>query len=288
MSSLTLLEVLKRSTSYLQSKSIDTARLDAELLLAHALKTDRLGVYLRHDQPMNEEDLAVCRSLMGRRARRVPVAYLLGYKEFMGHSFRVSPAVLVPRPDTETLVEVGLEIMRSQSEPGWVLDVGTGSGCIACSLLMDPETLGWNAVATDRSWDAIQVARENGMDLGVPDRLSLVCCDLVEGIGSMDRFDLVTANLPYIPSLECEALAPEISRYEPRLALDGGKDGLILVDRLLRQLKGRLRKGSCLLLEVGYGQAGRVVERMKGMGFAEVRVALDLAGIERVVVGQCQ
>jgi len=284
MPSLTVLDILRRSTSYLEEKGIGTARLDAELLMAHTLGTDRLGVYLRHDQPLTEEELSRCRTLLAERGRRVPVAYLLGEKEFMGHPFFVTREVLVPRPDTETLVEAAQKRMREQKRPGWILDLGTGSGCIACSLLADAAS--WRAAATDVSWSSLQVAQNNGKRLGVGDRLFLLCCDLLEGMGSLDRFSVVTANLPYIPSGTLASLSPEVSQHEPRRALDGGEDGLCLMDRLLHQINGRLLPGTDLLLEVGEGQSQQVAARLGAQGWADLRVHKDLAGIERVVCGR--
>lgn len=281
---MTVLDILKRSVSYLEEKGVDTARLDAELLLSRALGTDRLGVYLRHDQPMTEEELSRCRTLLADRGRRVPVAYLLEEKEFMGRPFHVNRDVLVPRPDTETLVEAALDLMAGQESPGWILDLGTGSGCVACSLLAGANS--WRAVATDLSLSALRVAKENGNRLGVQDRLSLVCCDLLQGLGSLGRFSLLAANLPYIPSQEVASLSPEVSEHEPRLALDGGEDGLRLVDRLLTEVQGRLDPGARLLLEVGAGQAQTVAARLAEHGWADIRLLPDLAGIDRVVLAR--
>jgi release factor glutamine methyltransferase len=260
--------VLSGATAALAEAGSDTPRLDAELLLAYALGVDRARLVVDAHAEVPAEGLARFSGLLARREAREPVAYILGRKEFRRITLAVDRRVLIPRPETELLVEVGLSLPRGAS----VVDVGTGSGAVALALKDErPDLDVW---ATDVSSDALAVARENGLHLGI--EVSFVQADLLKGL---DRsFDAVLANLPYVA--EGSALPPEIEGYEPDLALFGGGDGLDPVRRLLPMVAGV----PLVALEVGLAEAAESL--LREAGFRSVERLRDLAGHERVVVGR--
>lgn len=276
----TVLRVLKWTAQHLRSKGIDSGRLDAEWLLADLLGLDRVGLYLHFDRPLQADELAAYRERVRRRARREPLQYILGHCEFWSLRFQVSPAVLVPRADTEVLVE---EALKRMADRGTLLDVGTGSGCIALSLLHERSK--WCGCGLDKSDQALQLARTNAVELGLDARFEPVCGDL-EALPA-GPYDLIVSNPPYIPSADIQGLMPEVRDYEPRLALDGGSDGLEAYRHLARQT-GRLAAGGWLLVEVGIGQAQVVRELFASAGLGEIFMREDYAGIPRVVGGRRQ
>jgi release factor glutamine methyltransferase len=240
----------------------------------------RIELYAHFDRPLAAAELASYRELVSRRLAGQSVAYLLGHKEFWSLDLLVDPRVLVPRPDSETLIEEALDRLAGPGAGLRIADVGTGSGALALALAKErPEA---QVFATDISPDALAVARANA------ERLSLTVTflegDLDQPLVSAGRFDLIVANLPYIPSADIDGLAADV-RSEPRLALDGGADGLALVRRLVATAPELLQPEGCLALEVGAGQASAVEELLGATGFAGVRSRRDLAGIERVVSG---
>jgi release factor glutamine methyltransferase len=275
----TILEVLKWTTGRFTERGLPTPRLDAELLAAHALALPRLTLYTQFDRPLSPDELAALRELVRRRQGGEPVAYLTGKKEFWSLDLQVDRRVLIPRPDTETAVEAALALIPADAQPGWrVADVGTGSGAIA--LALKKERAQSAVVGTDASAEALAVARANGerLSLSVDWRQGDLLAPLVPDAG----FDLVVANLPYVPSGDIPQLQPEV-RAEPLLALDGGADGLDLVRRLLADVTTVLRPGGWLLLELGLGQTAAVAELCRAVGLAEVTALRDLAGTLRVV-----
>jgi release factor glutamine methyltransferase len=275
----TVLKVLQWTAGYLREKGIEEGRLDAELLLSDALSLDRVGLYLNYDRPLTSAELTSFRERVGRRARREPLQYILGRVEFWSLSFAVNPAVLVPRPDTEILVE---ETLKRSSADAAILDVGAGSGAIAIALAY--ELPGAAVVGVDISPAALEVAAENARRNGVDGRVRFQDADLArlpEG-----PFDLIVSNPPYIPSGDLAALMPEVRDFEPRLALDGGRDGLDSYRLLACQAPGLLRPGGWLLLEVGIGQATAVRELLAGAGLLDLFSRDDYAGIPRVVGGR--
>lgn len=273
----TILEVLRWTTGYLQEKGCPTPRLDAEVLLAHALGIDRVRLYVEYERPLSEAELARFRELVRRRAAREPVACIRGFKEFWSLTFEVNPAVLIPRPETELLVEEALRIARGLVAPR-VVDVGTGSGAVAVVLARE---LGRPVMATDSSPAALEVARRNAAQHAA--QVELLLADLLSPFRE-GAFDLVVSNPPYVPSGEFATAPPELS-FEPRSALDGGADGLDIVRALVQQAARVLAPGGWLLVEVGMGQAPEAAALMEAAGFAEVGRVRDLAGIERVVTG---
>lgn len=306
---------LDAAAARLAGAGVDSARLDAELLLADALGVSRAALLARRPEPLPERARAPFEARLARRAAREPVAYILGRQEFYGLSLEVSPAVLVPRPESELLVEEALAELAARTaaarvagEAGSppddrgarslparngeggvqtgspvVADVGTGSGCLAVAIAVHAPQA--RLVAVDRSAEALAIARRNAARHAVLGQVRLVRGDLLSGIGG--PLDVVVANLPYVTTEEVAGLAPEVRRYEPRLALDGGADGLALLRRLVTQAAGRLAPGGVLLLEVAAGQAERVADLLRSTGaFADVAARRDLAGIERLVRGR--
>jgi release factor glutamine methyltransferase len=261
---------------------IASARLDAELLATQAFGRTRVELYTHFDQPLGDPELGAYRGLVQRRMAGESVAYILGRKEFWSLDLRVDARVLVPRPDTETLVEQTLELLRAMPDKGRALrvaDIGTGSGALALALKKErPDD---EVFAVDVSPDALEVARGNALRLGLD--VIFLQGDLVSPLAG--PFDLIASNPPYIPSQDIAGLSPEV-RSEPRLALDGGEDGLVLVRRLASEARKLLAPDGALAMEVGAGQAAAVMEILRCESYANVGSRRDLAGIERVVFGR--
>ncbi len=274
----TILKVLGWTQGRFAERGIQTPRLDAELLLAQLLGVERIHLYTHFDQPLRPEELAAFRELIKRRLSGEPVAYLIGRREFRSLELAVDPRVLIPRPDTETLVEVALSLLPPLGAAR-VVDVGTGSGAIAIALATARPELVIDAV--DRSADAAEVARANVARHAPSVRVHVG--DLLAPTSG--AIDLVVSNPPYIPSDEIGRLAPEVQR-EPRLALDGGPDGLDVVRRLIAAAAARLGSGGAIALEIGAGQAAATEELLRAAGFTELVRRSDLGGIERVVSGR--
>ena len=273
----TILKVLTWTKGYLAEKGVDNARLEAEWLLAAALGLERIGLYVNFDKPLGEAELAACRGLVARRARREPLQYILGSQEFCGLEFAVAPGVLIPRHDTETLVA---EALRRAPAARTVLEIGVGSGCIAVTLARSlPEAVVWGV---DISPEALALAWRNAERHGV--RLTLAEGSLFEPYPG-ERFDLIVSNPPYIPTADLDFLQPEVREWEPRGALDGGPDGLDCYRRLVPAAPAHLIPGGWLLVEVGIGQAEAVQEMFARAGFGELFVAQDPGRVDRVVGG---
>ncbi len=275
----TVLKVLQWTAGYLRDKGIENGRLDAELLLAEVLQFDRVGLYLNYDRPLQADELAAYRQLVGRRSRREPLQYILGRAEFWSLTFKVGPAVLIPRPDTEVLVEEALRRVRAD---GTILDVGTGSGAVAVALASELPAA--RLVGIDVSDAALQVAAENARHIGVADQVDLQQIDLA--CLPTGPFDLIVANPPYIPEADLAGLMPEVRDHEPALALAGGDDGLDCYRLLAGQTATRLKPGGWLLVEVGIGQAAAVLEIFAAAELQEGFCQNDLNGIPRVVGGR--
>ena len=277
----TIEAVVRWATDDFRTKGIESPRLDAEVLLAHALSTTRVQLIIDAKRPLMADELARFRTLVKRRRAHEPVAYIVAQREFYGRMFRVDRRVLVPRPDTETLVDAALARTRRCSMSMRALDLCTGSGCVAITLGRERPTS--RVVAVDLSDAALALARENALRLGAYN-VALRVADLFAGEGEA-RYDVVTANPPYIPSREVDALAPDIRNFEPRLALDGGEDGLALLTRIVREAPAHLVAGGLLAVEVGAGEAPDVRALFESTGYTEIEVARDYARIERVVSG---
>jgi release factor glutamine methyltransferase len=258
-------------------------RLDAELLLGHVLGVDRIRLVLDSARPLSAPELSAYRELIKRRRRGEPVAYIRGEREFYGLRFLVDRRVLVPRPDTETLVEVALERTRACALYGRALDLCTGSGCVAVAFAR--ERRNWRVTGTDVSSEALALARENAARLGSIWGMRWLESDLFAALAPTERFELITANPPYVPAAEIATLDPDVRDFEPRLALDGGADGLALVRPIAESARKFLVAGGLLALEVGHDQAERVAALLAALGYVRVERRRDYGGHERVVSG---
>jgi release factor glutamine methyltransferase len=275
----TVLEVIRWTAARFTERGLATPRLDAEILVAHALALPRVQLYVQFDRPLTPDELAGIRALIKRRQAGESVAYLVGKKEFWGIDFAVDARVLVPRPDTETLIEEARERLAGVELPR-IADVGTGSGAIALTLAkLFPIAA---VVAVDLSPDALQVARDNAERLGLT--VTFLEGDLDAPLPPHAPFSLIAANLPYIPTSDMASLPLEV-KSEPALALDGGDDGLALVRRLVAAAPALLAPGGALVLEIGAGQAAATAELLGAAGFSDLRARRDLGGIDRVVSG---
>ncbi|MFO7982055.1 MAG: peptide chain release factor N(5)-glutamine methyltransferase [Desulfuromonadales bacterium] len=275
----TVLKILEWTTGYFRDKGIDNPRLDAELLLADLLEIGRLELYLRFDQPLIAGELTAFRSRVSRRAEREPLQYILGEAEFWSLPLKVTPQVLVPRADTEVLVE---EALKRLDSTGRVLDVGTGSGAVAIALASEKDQACVEAV--DICAEALSIAHDNTVRHGLEGRLRLKREDLTALTGR--GYELIVSNPPYIPQADFIGLMPEVRDFEPRQALDGGTDGLDCYRALACQAPALLADRGWLLVEVGYGQAEEVSELFAAAGLTEIFVRDDYARTPRVVGGR--
>lgn len=282
----TIGRMLGWATEDLAKRGLDQSpRLDAQVLLCHALKLSRVQLVVDANRPLSAEELSLYRELIVRRRRAEPVAYILGKREFFGHSFRVNSAVLIPRPDTETLVNVALERTQSRSQYGRALDLCTGSGCVALSFAKQRPT--WRVTGTDISTEALLVARFNALNLGAIWEVDFRESDLFEQLEPGCNYELITANPPYISDDDMRELSRDILDYEPDNALRGGPDGLVLLRKLVKVAVTRLQPGGILALELGAGQAARVAHGLTTYGLENVSIEKDYGGIERIVSGMC-
>jgi release factor glutamine methyltransferase len=279
----TVLDLLRWTTDHFASKGIETARLDAELLLAHALDTDRLKLYVEFEKPVLEDERARFRELVKRRATdRVPVSQLLGEREFWSLPFKVTGDVLTPRPETETLVEAALARLPDADGAYRILDIGTGSGAIALSLARErPQAA---VTATDISSAALQIARMNADELHVGDRVRFLEGSLFEPIAD-EQFDLIVSNPPYLAGSARQSLPPELA-HEPDEALFGGPDGYEVLRPLAAGVIEHLASGGHVLVEIDPGQANRLAEWCAEAGLVEVVTLRDLAGRPRGVAAR--
>ncbi len=275
----TILKILQWTADYFAEKGIESSRLDAELLLSKTLGMDRVGLYVNFERPLDAQELADYRDKVRRRATREPVQYILGETEFWSLPFKVNPNVLIPRADTEVLVEEALKRFGSK---GQILDVGTGSGAIAIALSSElPDA---QVTALDCSEEALKVARENAIANQVAEQINFLAGDLNDLPDG--PFDMLVSNPPYIPTRDWERLMPEVHSHEPRLALDGGPDGLEAYRQLAVQSGSLLVPGGWLLVEVGINQAKDVATLFKAAGLVNIETRDDYSGILRVVMGQ--
>lgn len=280
----TVLELIRLAAGYLAEKGVATARLDAEVLLGHVLGLDRVALYVQFDRPLTADEVTAYRRAVARRGRREPVAQIVGSKEFFSLDFLVTRDVLTPRPETELLVEVGLRFLQERAAAGApqrILDVGTGSGVLAVTLAKHlPAAQVW---ATDVSSAALEVAAANARRHGVAERIRFAQGEWTAPAAVAAPFDLIVSNPPYIPGRDIEGLAPEVREYEPRLALDGGADGLDAYRALLPEALQVAAPGGLVAVEVGDGQADAVERIGVAAGLRAAKRWTDLAGRERVV-----
>ncbi|MHB1412963.1 MAG: peptide chain release factor N(5)-glutamine methyltransferase [Thermoleophilia bacterium] len=283
----TISGLLIKSAQFLKGKGSASPRLDAELLLAEVMGLSRIELYTNFEQPLTVAEVDRYRELIRRRGRGEPVAYILGRAYFRNLTLAVSGAVLIPRPETEHVVDAALFFLmeRDWPEPPRVLDVGTGSGAIAISLAAAfPEA---RVAASDDSAEALALAAENARTTGVAERIAFVRSDLFDGLEPMETFDLIVSNPPYVSETEWPDLPRDVSGFEPREALYGGADGLDFYRRLAVEAPQFLKPRGGLILEIGFSQAEAVRELLGASGmFSDIAVIQDYAGHDRVVTAQ--
>jgi release factor glutamine methyltransferase len=280
MTTWTTRSLLAWTTQDFKAQGLASARLDAELLLAHVLEVDRVRLYMDMDRPLTAAELLAMRALVVRRRKREPVAYLLGRREFYRRDFHVNQAVLVPRPDTETLIERALQLLP-EDVPARVLDLCTGSGIIAITLAAERPLL--HVVATDLSEAALEVARGNALKHEVAERVTFRQGDLFEALPTDERFELIVANPPYVRTTELSELAPEL-QHEPALALVAGEDGLSVLVRLCAEVAAWSTPSGALLFEIGAGQDADVLQLLAAnAALTDLTTHADLGGIQRIV-----
>ena len=282
----TIIKILAWTESYFKTHAIDSPRLAAEILLSSALNIERLDLYLQHDRPLNKDELASFKRLIQRRVQREPVAYITGEKGFYDSVFKVGPDVLIPRPDTETLVEKGIELLQklrvSDGKPVRVLELGVGSGAIIISLAK--AVPGHHYYGGDISLSAVMVARENAEKI-LEAPVWFYAGAWLSCLNAAQQFDLIVSNPPYIESGQISLLEPEITQFEPKGALDGGADGLDCYREIAATARPFLAPGGCLLLEIGFDQKEGIQSVfMPANGYQVVEFIKDLAGHNRVVM----
>lgn len=293
----TVLDVLKWTTSYFDSRQIDSPRLSAELLLAHVLNIARLELYLRFDQPLSAMELADYKAFIRRRADGEPAAYIVGEKSFWSMEFDVTPDVLIPRPDTECLVETALAILSEDGDHEssghqdsdkmtggrYVWEPATGSGAVILSLARHAP--GHHFLASDISEAALHLARRNAGKHQLDGRINFFTADWFAALRpDGPKFDMIVVNPPYIEADTIETLSPEVYKFEPRLALDGGADGLVHVGHILKKAGTFLKPGGHLLMEIGWDQKDRVRQLADATGqYEDVQFVKDMAGHDRAV-----
>ena len=293
---MTVLEVIQRSAEFLTRKGVDSPRLQVELLLAHVLKVPRLKLYLDFERCLTEPELDAVRQLVKRRGSREPLQHIVGSVSFCGFEIQVDRNVLIPRPETEGLAErgwqflqeriraEGLEQVEGERAPVRALDFGTGSGCVAVALARQaPQAL---ITALDISPAALQLARENASRNGVLERIEFFEGDSFGALPPGSIFDLIVSNPPYIPTAEIDQLAPEVRDYDPRLALDGGGDGLEVLRHLAQAGRAFLRPGGQLMAEFGDGQEQAVSQLFSEHQWIVDGMVADLSGRPRIVVAR--
>jgi len=278
----TILKILRWTSPYFASRNIDTPRLDAEILLSHALQCKRIDLYLRYDQPLCKNELALFKSLIKRRISREPVAYIVGKKDFWSLELEITGDVLIPRPETECVVEAAISLLPPDV-PKRILEIGTGSGAIVLALAA--ERTGNVFFASDRSVKAVEIARKNAFRNNLGERVHFFAGDWFAPLRTdMPLFDMILSNPPYIRRGMIPQLAPEICKYEPSAALDGGPDGLAALRHIIRSAYSYLADGGHLLLEIGYDQKDAVQKIAAGCGYYEdISVIKDYGGHDRVV-----
>lgn len=276
----TILKILNWTKQYFADKGVENPRLDAEILLCAVLKCERIKLYLDFERPLDEQELAQYRNYVARRAKHEPLAYILGEKAFMRNIFKVSRDTLVPRPETELLVESLVMASEKINPAPKILDIGTGSGAIIVSLLdYLPQAKG---VGVDISSGALVTAKENALQIGVADRAAFLLSDLFSAVPENKKFDIIVSNPPYIPAADIAKLAEDVQQ-EPHGALDGGEDGLDFYRRIIAQAPQYLAEEGMLAFEIGIRQSAAVCAMCCEHDLRAVAVRKDYAGIDRMV-----
>jgi len=284
----TIIEAINNAANLLSTAGITNARFDAEVLLAHFIRKDRAWLITHRDDTLNDEDRRDFDEAIQRRTRRKPLQYIIGNQEFWGLEFRVTPDVLIPRPETEFIIEATLAIMQKRNQPARIIDLCTGSGCIAVSLAK--ELTSAHVIATDASKKALAVARENARNHGVTDRIRYLEGDLFEPLEELDirgQIDIIVTNPPYVRSGDLTALQPEVRDHEPALALFAGSEGTEIAAKIISNAPEYLKKNGALIMEMGLGQAEALKLMFEATNeYAKPEILKDLAGIDRVIVAK--
>lgn len=276
----TILEVIQRSTDFLTKKAVSSPRLQVELLIAHVLKMQRMQIYLNFERVLKDSELATLRAMVQRRGNREPLQYIIGNVSFCGWELDVTPAVLIPRPETELLAEKGWQFLSTNNQqPSTALDFGTGSGCLAIALAI--KVPGAEVHALDASTDALNIAQQNATRHNV--KIHFHQGDGFKALPAALKFDLIISNPPYIPTAEIETLDPEVKDHEPRSALDGGADGLDFYRMLAVESKNWLKPTGKILLEFGDGQADSVKKTFEEQKFVVESIECDYSQRPRIL-----
>lgn len=279
---LTVLESIKLSTEYLEKKGVESPRINAEILLAHILNCKRLELYLAFDRPLGEAEVSLYRSFLKRRGEYEPLQYIIGSVEFYGLPFNVNSSVLIPRQETEILVEEVINEYRNKADLS-ILDIGTGSGNIAIALAINLP--GTRVTGIDISEDALELARKNSALNSTIDSVKFFHNDILKDDDAGNEFDVIVSNPPYVSEKDFEKLRPELKIYEPRRALTDDADGLIYYRKILSKADRLLKSGGRLFFEIGQGQSASVKDIFEEYNFTAIRIKNDYLNIERVISG---
>lgn len=286
---MTVLEVIQKSTEFLTKKGVDSPRLQVELMLAHVLKMKRMALYLNFEKPLSQEHTDALREMVKRRGQHEPLQHILGSTSFCGLEVEVNRNVLVPRPETEMLAELGWQFLNSittanpTAQP-IAMDYGTGSGCIAIALAANSQKA--QILAVDISPDALELARKNAAQHQLNTRITFYLGDGFSALPAETKLDLIVSNPPYIPSAEIATLDPEVKDFDPRLALDGGPDGLDFYRRLARDAQSRLQPGGRMMLEFGDGQADAIRKLFENEKWVVEAIKADYSGRLRILIAR--
>ena len=282
---MTVLEVIQKSTSFLEGKGVESPRLQTELLLSHVLKLPRMKLYLNFERALTDTELGEIRELVKRRGQREPLQHIVGSTSFCGLEIAVNRHVLVPRPETELLAEAGWQFLSNLNpQPSTALDFGTGSGCIAIALAARcPPVL---VTALDASAEALSVARENARRNGVTERIEFIQGDGFKALSADARFDLIISNPPYIPTAEIASLEPEVQDFDPCSALDGGADGLEFYRRIAAEAVVLLKPDGKIMLEIGDGQAAAITKIFETQNWIVEAVREDYTRRQRIFIAR--
>ncbi|MBL7214371.1 MAG: peptide chain release factor N(5)-glutamine methyltransferase [Phycisphaerae bacterium] len=284
----TIKKLLEWISEYFETNGVDSPRLSAELLLCHILKLERIQLYTLYDRVVQADQLTALRALVKRGAEHEPIAYLVGRCEFYSLPLKITPDCLIPRPETEHLVERSVDFLRNRPSPQYVLDLCTGSGCIAAAIAKNVKDV--RIVATDICDNALKVAAENIHRHKLEDKVTLLCGDLfdaiIEGL-DQTRFDLIVSNPPYVSDLEYEKLDHNVKKYEPKLALYAGIDGLDIYKRIMEKVDQFLKPDGALMMEIGYAQGPAIQQMLEQSGiFKEINIEKDFANNDRIAIAK--
>ncbi len=280
----TILSLLKWTTAYFKKKGISEPRTSAELLLAHVLKIKRIDLYIYFDKPVQQDELKQFKTLILRRLRHEPIQYIIGKTEFWSREFYLTKEVLIPRPETESIIENILNLLRNNKKETYtIMDIGTGSGIIAVTLAMElPNSI---IFAGDINLASLKVAKKNIERYLLQDRIHLICSNVFGAIKREALFDIIVSNPPYVSHEEWQALPPEIKGYEPKEALMAGVDGLDVIKKIIKEAYLYLKKGGYLILEIGAFQAKKVKDLFKNE-YRSIEIHKDYSGWDRVVIAR--